>query len=89
MADVPQIRSQADFLNHIRRVLDSELQRWEFDHVEGLNASVLFLGSKHSVDISYENGRWDVSSFNYGLADRLTGLLNGLVRDATGQMVQR
>lgn len=92
MAEVPT--SLAGFLNHIRRVLDSELQRWEFGSDiapfnDGFIVAVRFLGTEHLRNVVFQHGRWEAYDEDFAEEDvRLTGLLNGLVRDPTGQMVQ-
>lgn len=85
MAEVPNNRlTQAGFLNHIRRVLDSDLQRWEFAEPSGgLQEPPYIVAIRQGI-----SGGWFAIGHDQFLADRLTGLLNGFVRAADGQMVR-
>ena len=98
MADLPNvcIEHDVDFLNHVKRVLDSGPQQWEFRSIpyirnRELLLDVAFLGSGRSGRISYSDNRgWAYSDDSAGGPDALlSGRLNGKVRDPAGNMVDR
>lgn len=93
MADEPNL-SAAGFLNHLRRVLDASLQRWEFVDVpkRGFKlpewvVRVRFLGTHRTALIAKDDdGDWHCQD-DQGFNPWLTGRLNGHKRDAAGNLL--
>lgn len=86
------IKNGGDFLNHVKRTLDRCCQRWEFFSVGGneLDASeytsVRFAGTGDVVGIWHDGMRWRARNVSGDYAERVVALLNGHVRDDSGNM---
>lgn len=90
--------SGKDFLNRITKVLNSELQRWEWSHVadlspEGSEVTVRLLGVNREFVIEHSRGIFVVHAgpgaddLAVRMGDRIAKQLNGWKRDEQGNMI--